>query len=108
MTKPDGGPAFPCEQHSDYEVLCKCGETVYFNDVQNPGMTLRDYACIKRKVPETDKDWLNELIVKSLRDQFAGKAMSAFIGRPFSSNDIGAYVRDSYKMADAMLEERKK
>ncbi len=57
MTKPNGGPAFPAE--------------IYYPSSGRPptekfiGMSLRDYACIELRMPETDKDWLNELILKS-------------------------------------------
>lgn len=35
-------------------------------DVPFKEMTLRQYACIQLKVPETDLPWLNEIIKKSL------------------------------------------
>jgi hypothetical protein len=35
------------------------------------GMTLRQYAAIKLKVPDTGLDWLDAMIVQSLRDDFA-------------------------------------
>lgn len=40
-------------------------EYVTLEDEQYGNMTLRDYACIHLKVPETDKTWLNTLIKKS-------------------------------------------
>jgi hypothetical protein len=41
----------------------------------DPGMSLRDYACIKLKVPKTDKEWLNEIIIESLGDYCIADAM---------------------------------
>jgi hypothetical protein len=49
-----GGPAFPCErQLTDQDVL------VF------EGMTLRQYAAIKLKVPDSGTDWLDDMIRKS-------------------------------------------
>ena len=39
------------------------------------GMTLRQYAAIKLKVPNSGTDWLDDMIRQSLRDDFAVKAM---------------------------------
>lgn len=44
----DGGPAFPAE----------------FSDGFWHGMTLREYAAIKLKIPESGTDWLDEMIRK--------------------------------------------
>lgn len=44
------------------------------------GMTLRQYAAIKLRVPNSGTDWLDEMIRTSLRDEFAAKAMQTVIG----------------------------
>lgn len=51
----DSGPAFPilAEQAADGWAHC--------------GVTLRQYAAIKLKVPDSGIDWLNEMIAKSRR-----------------------------------------
>ena len=54
-----GGPAFPLPNH-----------TKRWNDLekryeQDEGMTLRQYAAIKLKVPDSGTDWLDEMIVKA-------------------------------------------
>ena len=62
----DGGPAFPTlEEHG-------------FNSGE-PGMTLRQYAAIKLRVPNSGTDWLEEMIRTSLRDDLAAKAMQTLI-----------------------------
>ena len=87
-----GGPAFPTTKPLD-----SWGDP-------NQGMTLRQYAAIKLKVPDSGEDWLDAMIEESLRDDFAAKAMNAFLSR-----DSGTLERDAeaaYKMADAMLKAR--
>ena len=48
MINENGGPAFPLDR-----------------DVVNVGMTLRQYAAIKLKVPDSGTDWLDDMIRKS-------------------------------------------
>ena len=67
-------------------------------------MTLRQYAAIKLKVPDSETDWLNDMIRQSIKDDFAAMAMDAFLSR-----DGGTYEQDAecaHKMADAMLKAR--
>jgi hypothetical protein len=59
----DGGPAFPGGYHLDREY-----------DMVADGMTLRQYAAIKLRVPDSGTDWLDDMIQQSLRDGFAGQA----------------------------------
>ena len=40
-------------------------------DYIHDGMSLREYAAIKLKVPESGTDWLDDMIRKSLRDELA-------------------------------------
>jgi|LakMenE01Jun11ns_1017448.scaffolds.fasta_scaffold9783619_2 hypothetical protein len=52
----DGGPAFPGQvDHGP------AGIETFF------GMTLRQYAAIKLKVPNSGTDWLDDMIRESLR-----------------------------------------
>jgi hypothetical protein len=44
---------------------------------EQEGMSLRQYAAIKLKVPNSGTDWLDEMIRQSLRDEFAAKAMQS-------------------------------
>ena len=69
------------------------------------GMTLLQYAAIKLKVPDSGTDWLDDMIRKSLRDDFAAKAMQGML-----ASDVNAtrhiFAAQAYAMADAMLEGR--
>jgi len=78
------------------------------------GLSKREYACIHLKVPESGTEWLDELITKSLRDDFAGQALTGFISSPkviinlkeegkISDED---YANIAYLTAGAMLQER--
>ena len=116
MSKNDGGPAFPREVSQ-----ATIGAHVYFNDSQK-GMSLRTYAAIKLCVPDSGIDWLDEMIVKSQRDKFAGQAMPLIIEKlqvnvirmldGSSSEIIGVLIehnaRLAYELADAMLAERER
>lgn len=72
------------------------------------GMSLREYAAIKLKVPESGTDWLDNMILQSLKDEFAAKAMQALLSDPDWRHDADfedtAYA--AYMMTDAMLEAR--
>lgn len=93
----DGGPAFPTSIKWGPEggvgfqgdPACEPGTTTYYS-----GMTRRQYAAIKLRVPNSGTDWLDELIRTSLRDDLAAKAM---LSLPASK---------AYVMADAMLKAR--
>lgn len=56
----DGGPAFPFGQVSEIT-----GQPI--NGYFAPGMTLRQYAAIKLKVPDSGTGWLDDMIRESLR-----------------------------------------
>ena len=78
------------------------------------GMTLRQYAAIKLRVPKSGTDWLDEMIRESLRDEMAGKAMPASYADYCEHADVQGYVegwrvgvaKDAYESADAMLAAR--
>jgi len=93
----DGGPAFPSNR-----------------DMRYGGMTLRQYAAIKLRVPNSGADWLDEMIRTSLRDDLAAKAMQACYADYCKHADVQGYVegwrvgvaKDAYESADAMLAAR--
>ena len=87
-----GGPAFP--------------HTLRGHPIET-GMTLRQYAAIKLRVPSSGTDWLDEMIRQSLRDELAAKAMQAMVSAEFAEPFRPSGWKDeAYKMADAMLEAR--
>lgn len=102
-----GGPAFPCHP-----------EIIPHRDHDFAGMTLRQYAAIKLRVPNSGTDWLDEMIRESLRDEMAKVAMNALEFRGDNggrdpSGVLGEYMTGSeetavvaYWMADAMLKAR--
>ena len=102
----DGGPAFPCEtvgadEHGEYRLPWQ-------------GMTLRQYAAIKLRVPNSGTDWLDEMIRESLRNEMAAKAMPECYADYCRHADVQGYVegwrvgvaKDAYETADAILAAR--
>jgi len=98
----DGGPAFPHKLDDLYEP-------------NTAGMTMRQYAAIKLRVPDSGTDWLDEMILKSMREEFASKAMqgmhndgsvAAASKLVDDSANMDAVARWSYAQADAMLRAR--
>jgi len=74
-----------------------------------PGMTLREYACIKLKVPETGKKWLDEIINKSVRNDLAGQALNSIADGVIRQRDKAEVTAEiSYRLADAMIKQRSK
>lgn len=87
-----------------------------FPDVQGvyDGMSLRDYACVQLRIPDTDKPWLNEIIQKARLDWFAGMAL---MGLMSAHDEQGMWTTEganhraaqiSSETADAMLVAREK
>ena len=80
-----GGPAFPRPQGGD------------------AGMTLRQYAAIKLRVPNSGTDWLDDMVRESLRDELAAKAMQGILSGGLASR---LSFDEAYSSADAMLKAR--
>jgi len=115
-TKDTSGPAFPCEwkNDSDMNLTAPNGEVVPRGEsVILQGMTLRQYAAIKLKVPDSGLDWLDEMINKSRRDEFATKAMQGDVAglsmhlHQYNCDELFVKAKAAYAMANAMLEARK-
>jgi hypothetical protein len=67
-------------------------------------MTLRQYAAIKLKMPDSGTDWLDDMICKSLRDDFAAKAMQSMNSRKdYQDVSAAGIALDAYALADAMI-----
>jgi hypothetical protein len=84
-----GGPVFPVQ------------EAMF--EKTRPGMTLRQYAAIKLRVPDSGTDWLDDMIRVSVRDEVAAKAMQGFIACPNTQGEPEGIATWCYMMADAML-----
>lgn len=95
-TKDNGGPAFPRE---DYQANGNNGK------LGQEGMSLRAYAAVSLRVPDSGTPWLDDMIRQSLRDEFAAKAMQGLVAAG-PAHLIGSnkkLVPFSYEIADAML-----
>lgn len=95
MSKIDnGGPAFPVPLNPGHS----------WNEMGPcDGMTLRQYAAIKLRVPDSGTDWLDEMIRKSMRDDFAAKAMQGMLADSTFNGKPEEIALASLRMADAML-----
>jgi hypothetical protein len=105
MSKETGGPAFP--QHL-LDTKSSSG-IVTSDEMDCAGMTLRQYAAIPLKVPESGLDWLDAMIRESKRDDFAAKAMQGMAGSNAYCKHgwaLDKMAEQAYALADAMLAER--
>lgn len=93
------------------------GMTCSYVPNNSEGMTLRQYAAIKLKVPDSGTDWLDDMIRQSLRDELAAKAMQGIIGGATGWSHCGYTPIDglspiendarlAYQYADAMIKAR--
>ena len=89
-----GGPAFPSTRMNG----------------QEEGMTLRQYAAIKLRVPDSGTKWLDDMIRTSLRNDFAAKAIVGILANDSepSPDKVGSIAQQAYILADAMLSQREK
>ena len=71
MNKETGGPAFPLHNHG-----------VQTLGLHITGMTLRQYAAIHLKVPNSGMDWLDEMIEE------ANKLDREILTSPIQSNTL--------------------
>ena len=72
------------------------------------GMTLRQYAAIKLRVPNSGTDWLDEMIREARRDELAARAMQSYFqtqGGRTSEYALKWTAEKALEMADAMLKE---
>jgi hypothetical protein len=77
-------------------------------------MSLRAYAAIKLRVPNSGIDWLDDMIREAKRDEVAGQALIGLLPSITSSqrvgteepNDNSLFADVAYALADAMLEAR--
>ena len=76
------------------------------------GMSTRQYAAIHLKVPDSGVDWLDEMITKAKRDDFAGQALRGVIKYCTKgdrwSEICSEWTKECYIFADTMLAEKDK
>lgn len=85
-------------------------------DELQAGMTQRELAAIKLRVPESGTEWLDNMIRASLRDEFAATVMQAGMhgaslpgltdGNPGAVALLNEACATFYFVADAMLKAR--
>lgn len=92
--KETGGAAFPGN---------------YFFPVDVPGMSLRSYAAIHLRIPESGIGWLDEMIAKSERRDLAIKAFQAICSfKDAEGMELYNIRNNAHKQAEAMIAERTK
>ena len=104
MSKENTGPAFPIVD--PFSVKGPGNETEALR-LRN-GMTLRQYAAIKLRVPDSGTEWLDDMIRTSLRDGFAEKSLAGMLADSEVKATREDFVERSYALADAMILERAK
>ena len=109
-TTDTGGPAFP-QDYAYMEALAQLppettDKRLLKTIKQLAGMTLRHYAAIHLKVPNSGDEWLDEMIAASVRNDLAAKAMQSFLVAD-GTTGFEYRARESYEMADEMVEAQK-
>lgn len=94
--KTNSGPAFPHEKEVPDHGYSRDMEAKNWRRITVAGMSLRQYAAIKLRIPDSGEEWLDEMIRKSLRDEFAGKAMEGILAFP------GKVQQDAAKTPEAV------
>ena len=101
-------PAFPKQlEYADHCPECRASLS-YLNA---GGMTSQAYAAIHLRVPDSGEAWLDKMIVESLRDELAGKAMQGLLSNEVdNSNEENPTPICSlaHQIAKAMLKQRGK
>jgi hypothetical protein len=110
MTKDTGGPAFPQPDLSGYGMgPLESPDGQY----QMQGMTLRQYAAIKLRVPDSGTDWLDDMIREGRCMDYAGQALAGLLANPNLNvhqheNPQKEIATGAYIFADAMIAEQSK
>ena len=72
-------------------------------------ITLREYAAIKLRVPDSGIDWLDEMILLAKRDELAAQAMQGISANHcFTDLPSGKVSEWAFEQADAMIAAREK
>jgi hypothetical protein len=74
-----------------------------------PGMTLKEYAAIRLKVPRSGNEEIDGMIRESVRRGFAEKAVAGLLAGGILRDETSeGYATRAYGLADAMLAEWEK
>jgi hypothetical protein len=79
-------------------------------DLENPGMTMTQYAAIQLKVPRSGDPDIDAMIRESRRADFAGQVLIGLttLGGVVSQPDHGRYAKIACGMADVLIAELEK
>lgn len=109
-----GGPAFPAKASINRDTGEFIPHQFGNDDFVLSGMSLRQYAAIKLRVPKSGTDWLDDMIRESQRVEFAKAAMQTLLATEYISANC-VYVGwenslrgECFRLADAMLREQEK
>lgn len=91
-TRETGGPAFP----RPMSVNPNNGEVDYGDN----GMSLRVYAAIELRVPDSGVDWLDAMIRRAERHEFAGMVLQGMLAYQADWEGMEEWA---YERADRML-----
>jgi len=90
-----GGSAFPAHLYDDSGRAINAGST---------GLTIRQYAAIHLKVPNSGTDWLDDMIREGSRGEMAGRAMQGLLQNPsWDKHSYSELAAGAHGYADAML-----
>ena len=95
-----GGSAFPLYDHR--------GDGQQF--LAEIGMTMRQYAAIHLRVPNSGADWLDDMIAEAREMDAAERAMQGLLAQSLGTalkSDPILGAQYAYRVADAMLAARK-
>lgn len=90
----NGGPAFPVPLQP---------EQVWQGMAPCDGMTLRQYAAIKLRIPDSGTDWLDKMILKSKRDDLAAQALQGMLSDSEVKGSPMEFAEQAYTLASAIL-----
>jgi hypothetical protein len=110
----DGGPAFPFEYHNQtarYQPgFYGTGDLAPGASQQFGGMSLRAYAAIKLRVPNSGIGWLDDMIREAKRDEIEGQALAglcAHHGFNRGVTNLEDRIHNARLIADVMIVARK-
>ena len=84
--------------------ISQTGERVEYNNMGYNGFSKREYAAIKLRVPDSGKEWLDDMIRRANRREIANRVMQGVLVDPQNSL-IPVVIKDCYEFADEMLKQ---
>lgn len=83
--------------------------TPHEGDVPAMNLTLREQAALTLRVPDSGTPWIDGMIRKALRQEFAKAAMQGMVAHPDSETIPADRIADcAVEQADALMAEMEK